>query len=146
MEPEPGAAVAEEEEAQGREASRASTASAAYASSSSWPDELAAIFGWDADAGGAPPRPARDLTIVCDGANMAWAFGIALSARFGCKNYPCSAGVLSALDYEARRRRRRRHTPRKRALTARSCRSACEAAPFTRPRSRGRAPGSASRL
>jgi hypothetical protein len=40
--------------------------------------------------------------VVLDGANLMWAYGIALARRFGCKAYPASAGLTLALDYEAR--------------------------------------------
>ena len=40
--------------------------------------------------------------MVLDGANLMWAYGIALARRFGCKAYPASAGLTLALDYEAR--------------------------------------------
>ena len=40
--------------------------------------------------------------MVLDGANLMWAYGVALARRFGCKVYPASAGLLLALDYEAR--------------------------------------------
>ena len=62
-----------------------------------WPDELATIFGWDVTTSA---RARGGLNVILDGANMAWAYGAALSLRFGCKTYPCSAGVLAALDYE----------------------------------------------
>ncbi len=45
---------------------------------------------------GAPP------TVILDGANLAWGYGLALARRFGCKVHPSAAGVLLALDYEAR--------------------------------------------
>ncbi len=40
--------------------------------------------------------------VVLDGANIMWAYGIALARRFGCKVYPSAAGLLLALDYEVR--------------------------------------------
>ncbi len=44
----------------------------------------------------------RGPSVVLDGANLLWAYGHALSRRFGCKIYPASAGLLLALDYEVR--------------------------------------------
>jgi hypothetical protein len=44
--------------------------------------------------------------VLLDGANLVWAYGHALSRRFGCKIYPSSAGLLLALEYEVRGGRR----------------------------------------
>jgi hypothetical protein len=55
-------------------------------------------------ADGAPPPPQREATVVLDGANLMWGYGLALTRRFGCKVYPAAQGLLLALDYEVRRR------------------------------------------
>ena len=51
----------------------------------------------------APPPPGdAPPTVVLDGANLMWGYGVALARRFGCKAYPASHGLLLALEYEAR--------------------------------------------
>ena len=53
----------------------------------------------EAAAGSATETPP---IVLLDGANLVWAYGHALSRRFGCKIYPASAGLLLALEYEVR--------------------------------------------
>jgi hypothetical protein len=86
---------------------------------------LGVLFSWDDDAAegcaaqkarvaaylfrrtsapcSAPPPPGdAPPTVVLDGANLMWGYGVALARRFGCKAYPASHGLLLALEYEAR--------------------------------------------
>jgi len=82
----------------------------AAASSSAWQGELVTLFGWEAaeraagEASGSGSDSRPPPTVLLDGANLLWAYGHAVSKRFGCKIYPSAAGLLLALDYEVRLR------------------------------------------
>jgi hypothetical protein len=38
--------------------------------------------------------------IALDGANIAWSLGTSVRSRFKCRQFPLSAGVVHALEYE----------------------------------------------
>jgi len=71
-----------------------------------WATDLATIFGWDdvlEAAGGADAVAANRLLpkkIALDGANIAWSLGASVRSRFKCRQFPLSAGVVRALEYE----------------------------------------------
>ena len=83
-----------------------------------WATDLADIFGWDdvLDASGVGDgdgvakqinneSSSRQILlpkrIALDGANIAWSLGTSIRSRFKCRQFPLSAGVVQALNYES---------------------------------------------
>jgi hypothetical protein len=47
-----------------------------------------------------PSRLLLPTRIALDGANIAWSLGTSVRSRFKCRQFPLSAGVVRALEYE----------------------------------------------
>ena len=65
-----------------------------------WALDLALIFNWTDIIDDDLREKNKSLNIFLDGANIAWHRGALLRKKFKCRQFPLSAGVIEALNYE----------------------------------------------
>ena len=62
--------------------------------------EASGVGAGDGDEATAGTRVLLPKRIALDGANIAWSLGTSVRSRFKCRQFPLSAGVVHALEYE----------------------------------------------
>lgn len=65
-----------------------------------WALDLALIFNWTDIIDEELREKNKSLNIFLDGANIAWQRGALLRKKFKCRQFPLSAGIIEALNYE----------------------------------------------
>ena len=65
-----------------------------------WALDLALVFNWTDIIDDDQREKNKSLNIFLDGANIAWHRGALLRKKFKCRQFPLSAGVIEALNYE----------------------------------------------
>ena len=65
-----------------------------------WALDLALIFNWTDIIDEEMREENKSLNIFLDGANIAWQRGALLRKKFKCRQFPLSAGIIEALNYE----------------------------------------------